>query len=430
MHKNNPPDSHQRFKELAALAQTGTLNPLERIELDQHIESCDFCREVDEEYALISSEGMNFLAAAYGIGEFSDFWDERRARSKVFARIQKAEQPPSGGFLTLVFGRIGGTAPFTGRNFVVAAAVCLLVVIAAGAYHLGRYAPRSSSAPPSSALTIDTQSLLAAKKTYDDSLATQQVQLAQLEMQLSGSKQEISRLREELRSIETRSATLQSMSSAENEQIRKVSEERDNFSNQLREAEQSFQSVQAELTSLRAEHDRVVLRTTSLQSKIDDLSAETRDQEHKLRDDEQYLAADRDIRDLMGARKLYIADVFDVDSGSRTRKPFGRVFYTENKSLIFYAFDLDHQPGLKNASAFQVWGKRDAESGEKNRAMNLGILYMDSESNRRWVLRLEDPKQLADIDAVFVTVEPPGGSQRPTGKPFLYALLHREANHP
>src|SRR3974390_1910418 len=117
----------------------------------------------------------------------------------------------------------------------------------------------------------------------------------------------------------------------------------------------------------------------------------------------------------MEARKLYIADVFYVDSGSRTRKPFGRVFYTQNKSLVFYAFDLDRQPGVKNASAFQVWGQRDAE--EQNRGTNLGILYMDSESNRRWVLKIDDPKQLAEIDAVFVTIEPRGGSQKPTGKP-------------
>jgi hypothetical protein len=37
--------------------------------------------------------------------------------------------------------------------------------------------------------------------------------------------------------------------------------------------------------------------------------------------------------------------------------------------------------------------------------MSLGILYLDSESNRRWGLRLDDAKQLAGIDAVFVTVE-------------------------
>jgi hypothetical protein len=132
----------------------------------------------------------------------------------------------------------------------------------------------------------------------------------------------------------------------------------------------------------------------------------------------------------MGARKLYIADVFDVDSRSRTRKPFGRVFYTQNKSLIFYAFDLDREAGLKNASTFQVWGQRDNAPSEKARPTNLGILYMDSELNRRWVLRFDDPKQLAEIDAVFVTVEPHGGSQKPTGKPLLYALLRKEANHP
>lgn len=55
---------------------------------------------------------------------------------------------------------------------------------------------------------------------------------------------------------------------------------------------------------------------------------------------------------------------------------------------------------------------------------------MDSESNRRWVLRVDDSKQLGEIDAVFVTVEPHVGNPKPTGKPFLYALLRKEANHP
>jgi anti-sigma-K factor RskA len=61
--------------------------------------------------------------------------------------------------------------------------------------------------------------------------------------------------------------------------------------------------------------------------------------------------------------------------------------------------------------------------------MNLRILFMDNESNRRWIMRFDDPKQLTEMDAVFVTVEPHGGSPKPT-KPFLYALLRKEANHP
>ena len=184
------------------------------------------------------------------------------------------------------------------------------------------------------------------------------------------------------------------------------------------------------MTSLRAERDETVLRTASLEAKIEELAATNGDQERRLKDAEQYLNSDRDIRELMGARKLYIADVFDVDGSSRTQRPFGRVFYTQGKSLIFYAFDLDREPGVINASTFQVWGQREAPQGEQATPMNLGILYKDNETNRRWVMRFDEPKQLAEIDAVFVTVEPRGGSHKPTSKPFLYALLRNEANHP
>jgi hypothetical protein len=212
------------------------------------------------------------------------------------------------------------------------------------------------------------------------------------------------------------------------EQLRMVLEQRDALSVQLREVEQANQNIQAELASLRAERDKALLRMVSLESKIDELTATTRVQERKIKDDEQYLASDRDIRELMGARGLYIADVYDVDSRSRTRKSFGRVFYTQGKSLIFYAFDLD--PGVTNANAFQVWGRKETAKGTQARPKSLGILYLDSESNRRWVMRFDDARQLEEIDAVFVTVEPHGGSPKPTSKPFLYALLRQEVNHP
>jgi hypothetical protein len=44
-------------------------------------------------------------------------------------------------------------------------------------------------------------------------------------------------------------------------------------------------------------------------------------------------------------------------------------------------------------------------------------------------MRFADPRRLAEIDAVFVTVEPHGGSQKSTSKPFLYALLRNEVNN-
>jgi anti-sigma-K factor RskA len=61
----------------------------------------------------------------------------------------------------------------------------------------------------------------------------------------------------------------------------------------------------------------------------------------------------------------------------------------------------------------------------------LGIFYLDNEKNRRWVVKADNPDLLARINAVFVTVEPRGGSEKPTGKPFLEAYLHSlSPNHP
>ena len=423
-------DDHQKFKELAALAHRGTLSEGERLTLESHLRVCASCQQAYEEYTLISTEGMQFLAAAHGYGHDLEAWDDLPARNKLMARIRRAERANSkspGELINIRRGLV--TANATGQWVTAALAACLLVAVALGAYHLGGRRSLAQQRPVSAA-SVGLQDLTLEKKPSDSLVVSMKAELARLQTQVLNSRQEIARLEEALRVAEDRFAALSAANTDREEQFRQVLEQRDKLASQLRGSEQSYQLLQTELTTLRAEHDRVLLRTASLQSKIDDLTASGRDQERRLIDDEQFLASDRDIRELMGARKLYIADVFDVDSGSRTRKPFGRVFYTQNKSLIFYAFDLDRQPGVKNASAFQVWGQRDTESGGQNHAMNLGILYMDSESNRRWVLRFDDPKQLAEIDAVFVTVEPHGGSQKPTGKPFLYALLRREANHP
>lgn len=437
MHESDGLD-HQKFKELAALAQGRGLTLREQIELKRHLWSCGACRAIFDEYTLLGSEGMTFLAADCGIVSEAEAWDYRSAQGELLSRIR--ESKPSSVPLAVLpkAARAFRSWNQDAKWIAVAAAACLLIAVGGGAYHLGgrRQASqiRPGDAPVHSAAVstavLPLREVAAEKNSANDLLAAQLLQIARLQKQISGEQHDLAGLRSALRAAQDQASELATAHSKGEAQIRQVSDERDKLAVQVRDAEKAYQLLQAEFTTLRAEHDRVLLHTASLESKIEDLSAATRDQDHRLKDDEQYLASDRDIRELMGARKLYIADVFDVDSGSRTRKPFGRVFYTQNKSLIFYAFDLDRQPGVKNASAFQVWGQKDGELSAKSHPMNLGILYMDSESNRRWVLRWDDPKQLAEIDAVFVTVEPHGGSPKPSGKPFLYALLRKEANHP
>jgi hypothetical protein len=184
-------------------------------------------------------------------------------------------------------------------------------------------------------------------------------------------------------------------------------------------------SVRAELEASRAENTEDQTRLLAQQKKIDELSQRPAVEEAALERERGLLAADRDIRELMGARNLHIIDVHDRDSKGKARRSFGRVFYTEGKSLIFYAFDLSG-PKLKNAS-FQAWGHK--EDGSK-KAVSLGLFYMDDQQQSRWVLRFNDPAVLAEIDSVFVTVEPPGGRKNPSGEKLLYAFLNFDANHP
>jgi anti-sigma-K factor RskA len=440
MRENDRLNDHQRFRELAAVAQGRGLTAVEWAELKCHLQACETCRAVSAEYSLLSAGAMAFMAADGGYVWEADAWDSQAARDELWSRIRSRGPSDAGADSSISPPAVRAGQPgwlwSPGARWVAGAAVaaCLLVAVGAGTYHLGNRR-RTAEVQTSSAVEVPSTpaalgKLIAEKNATDDLLAEQSSEISRLQKQIAGQEHDLTGLRSSLRAAEVRYRELAKANGEGIAQFRQVSGERDKLAAQLRDAEKAYQVLQVDFTNLRAEHDRFVLRTASLESKIEDLSAATRDQDRRLKDSEQYLASDRDIRELMGARKLYIADVFDVDSGSRTRKPFGRVFYTQNKSLIFYAFDLDRKPGVKNASAFQVWGQKEGDLSAKTRPMNLGILYMDSETNRRWVLRWDDPKQLAEIDAVFVTVEPSGGSQKPTGKPFLYALLRKEANHP
>lgn len=268
-------------------------------------------------------------------------------------------------------------------------------------------------------LKIERDSLrgqLRADQTSIDSL-TGRVQQRESELnQVNSAKNEIDHRAEQLNTQNQEQAA----------SLLALATERNLLSERLTDSEKSLKDVRDELNTKKEQHQEAILRAASLERDIDQLSMQLRERDETVAEQQQLLAPDRDIRELMGARELYIAEVYDVEH-SGTRKPFGRVFFTKNKSLIFYAYDLDQQPGVTNASAFQVWGCHGAD---RKRAMNLGIFYMDQANDKRWVLKVDDPKTLKQIDSVFVSVEPNGGSPKPGGNQLLFAYLRMEPNHP
>lgn len=123
--------------------------------------------------------------------------------------------------------------------------------------------------------------------------------------------------------------------------------------------------------------------------------------------------AEHSLGELVGARNLYIIDIFDIGGTN----PVGRIFYTEGKSLVFFAYDLPAEHSAK----YNVWGTKDYNF---ETVRNLGTLEADNLLQKRWELQVDNTKLLADVDRVFVTAEPVGELRtHPHGENILSAYL-------
>ena len=109
-------------------------------------------------------------------------------------------------------------------------------------------------------------------------------------------------------------------------------QERSDFSQKVGAAEAKTRSLQDKLDSIERQSSEDKQRSAALEAKVDDLNRLLHDRETTIDQQQELLAHDRDIRDLMGARDLYVAEVYDVERTGETKKPYGRVFYTKGKS--------------------------------------------------------------------------------------------------
>jgi hypothetical protein len=134
-----------------------------------------------------------------------------------------------------------------------------------------------------------------------------------------------------------------------------------------------------------------------------------------------------EIGSLATARNLHIIDVHDSNAAGKRQRAFGRVFYVEGRSLVFYAYDLTAAHTQKNIT-FHLWGE---QAGSKETTLSLGILHDDDPKERRWALKFDDPKVLAKINSVYVTAESASKhNDAPHGPRVLYAYFGAQPNHP
>ena len=428
---------------------TGELPAEEKPLLERHLDSCPECRVRFEQYRELMRAGLPSIAdeMTKDVPTSPLPWSLADGEKRLYAAIENQEyrersdtrselvplvSPQSGMHQTSL--RRGAFDARARAALAIAATILLAFGLAESTYRVGLKRGLEQARQVTMAAKPVTPAPII-QSTGDKSMPLQlhklvlerdaiQAGLLERDAEIARLKERIEKQRKQSEAIE---ASFHLTDLQAKEQTQQISSQRDDLARKLEDQQAVLTATQKKLESIQQEGAGDILRVNSLENRIQQMTQLLKDKDATIDEQQRLLSASRDIRDLMGARDLYIAEVYDVGSNGKKKKPYGRVFLTKGKSLVFYAYDLDQQPGLKNTSTFQAWGLRGPD---RNSALNLGVMYVDNSTNKRWVLQFDDPKVLEKINAVFVTVEPSGGSRVPSGQQVLFAYLGEEPNHP
>lgn len=420
---------HSRFEELCALSAIGQITPVEYKTLSLHMRQCTDCRETYSDMSGLTHSQLPQVAtesvdAPKPTGVFAAIADNGykarfAARAKEYGievsrpeRSRLAVQSLASPLEKLRFSYQ--------LAFVVAIVVLLFAVgslfhqLKEAHQHEAAMSARLSDLSVRNAdLRHQASQLVDGKRNAEDdlirtNLTTKELEarLGEAELQLAGANRAIQNL--QIAVEESKNRTTQTQL-------------------ELASAEQSLVAIKDQFAKFRLSHAGDEGDRIARQVELADLSHRIKEQQEVIDKQQRLLSVDTDVRNLMAARSLHITDVFDIDGKGKKKSAFGRVFYTEGKSLVFYAFDLDGPKLPSGKHSFQAWAQLASSTTS---TVSLGIFYVDDPTQKRWMLKFDNPEILEQISAVFVTAEPHGGTARPTGQKLMYAYLGHDPNHP
>jgi len=404
-------NTHEQYEELCALAASGQASSAQLGDLRVHLEDCPSCRSAAYDFTQISAQGLAQVAANRLHCEIPTGMTQRfvaRARSEGIEisrePVSEAKKPRNAGVLVPL------------------AAFCIATLIL-GFLLVGRPTmfrvstnPRQSpAAQPELAISVSVPSNQLQQETnLRRDLDTARSQAVTMQ----GT---IQRQRTELEDLENQQSSLAAQLTESEKGKASAISERD----QLKER---VAGLEAELTKSRSDKDASDVAVAYKEGELRELQTKLAAQESALAQQQELAARGSDVRDLVVARNLHIIDVHDRDGNGKSQRAFGRIFYTEGKSLTFYAYDLADPRKLDAKVSFYVWGER---LGADKPISSLGVFHNDDAKDDRWILTCDDPNVLAQINSVFVTVESSRKTVRePGGKRILFAFLGDKPNHP
>lgn len=402
---------HQQFEELCALVVSGQACEGELLQWQEHRQDCAVCRQLGREFAqtaqaILASDYKRAPRYKVPSGLTERFVAGARSAGVPLSTIRAEKRLHLPSFRQLAFG------------------VALVALVALIAFLVLTFALTHHSLPVFDGLNSPPQKAPAADSAVNSILLEQS---SRLEAQLTATQAQATALAARLRNMQ------QASEAAEREKLeisaRLNDVQRDNtiLRGSETDRDKEIAKLKDQLEKVNSQRESVKLATDAQGQELEILHGKMEQLRAELAEAQQFNAAANQAKDLIVARNLHIIDVHDNENGSKPR-PFGRIFYTEGKKLVFYAYDLGDPRKLSAKVSFYVWGEK---MGAPLQAKNLGILQTDDERAGRWVVTFDDPRVLASINTVFVTAESNKKlATKPNGNRILVAFLDGEANHP
>jgi hypothetical protein len=401
---------HEQYEELCALAASGQASQDELADLRSHLETCPSCRSVTYDFTQISAQALSQLAAKHLRSQIPSGMTQRfKARARSEGIEMTRENVPQ--------------APAANRRwFFATIGTAAAVVLIAGFLVIGgRKSPPVVDRPPflASQTTGPPPGTVSQDRGTGNAGLQQQLAAARAEMKFMSA------------TIQEQRAEIESETKANDDLNSRLTEAEKGSavaaSDQLQRDARTAQ-LEAEMEKAKSEKNASDTALALQDAELRELRKQVSDQSTALAEQRELAEKGSDVRDLVVARGLHIIDVHDRDGDGKNQRAFGRIFYTEGKSLIFYAYDLTDPRKLDAKISFYVWGER---LGAEKPIRSLGIFHDDDAKDGRWVLTFDDPQVLAQINSVFVTAESSKKAiKEPGGRRVLFAFLGDKPNHP
>lgn len=439
---------HERFEKLCALAALGQISAGEYAELRSHLMTCEDCRRGCQDYLEILHEHLPLVAA----GEPADTSSKVALHESSYRQrfLRRTEHQSSSPTIPTSAGNATRSGVGAGqwhrpnrmaRYALPVAAGLLVAALGLSGFQWYRGGERLSSATARvsqlrkeiSRLNrqISDQSLVGLSPA-PVAVAVPDQSGAEMDRLVEGLSQAQRERRSALAKLRSQSRKLvetQEDADALNRALEEARSSETQLSEKLARVERALQTRTSELEALRKQGATREVTLALQERQIGELARTVNEQAETIRRDQELLAADRDIRDLMTDRNLRVSYVEDIEPGGDSLVD-GRVFYAEGRRLIIYALETPKGAESLDDFSLQAWGERSSSLTDSPKS--LGILYLDARNDKGkgWMLKYDDPEVLSQIDSVFVTLEPKEGSLKPGSRRLLASYLWANDDNP